>query len=83
MSSEENLEGKLFVQFIALMYLSYIDKMMDEQHLYKDYTLHELLDELDVIECFGHPNRRLQIGEITKKQAELFRKLDVPVPLGV
>lgn len=82
-SSEENLEGKLFVQFIALMYLSYIDKMMDEQNLYKDYTLHELLDELDVIECFGHPSRRLQIGEITKKQVELFKKLDVPVPLGV
>jgi len=65
------------------MYLSYIDKMMDEQNLYKDYTLHELLDELDVIECFGHPSRRLQIGEFTKKQAKLFKKLDVPVPLGV
>lgn len=54
-SSEENLEGKLFVQFVALIYLSYISKAMSEQKLYKTMTMQELLDELDIIECFGHP----------------------------
>ncbi|MEW5784008.1 MAG: hypothetical protein AB1767_02805 [Bacillota bacterium] len=38
-SSEENLEGKLFVQFMALIYLAYIDKAMRENNLYNDYTL--------------------------------------------
>jgi len=51
-SSDENLEGKLFVQFIALIYLSYIDKAMRDNNLYNDYTMQELLDELDIIECF-------------------------------
>jgi len=49
-SSEENFEGKLFIQFVALIYLSYIKKVMNEQGLFKNYTLQELLDELDIIE---------------------------------
>ncbi len=57
-SSEENLEGKLFVQFMALIYLSYINKAMSEQKLFKNYTLYELLDDLDVIEHFEQPGRR-------------------------
>jgi len=51
-SSESSLEGKLFVEFVALIYLSYIQKKMEEKGLFAAYTLHELLDELDVIECF-------------------------------
>ena len=49
-SSDSALEGKLFAQFIALIYLSYIKKQMSEQGLYKSYTMQELLDDLDVIE---------------------------------
>ncbi|RJX23556.1 MAG: IS1634 family transposase [Dethiobacter sp.] len=79
-SSEENLEGKLFVQFVALIYLSYIDKAMRENNFYKDYTLQELLDELDVIERFEQPGRQYHIGEMTKKQIELYRCLEVDVP---
>lgn len=33
-ASEENLEGKLFIQFVVLIYLSYIKKAMDENDLY-------------------------------------------------
>ena len=79
-SSEENLEGKLFVQFVALMYLSYINKAMNEKGLYKDYTLHELLDDLDVIECFEQPSHPARVGEITKKQKDLYSAFGVAVP---
>ena len=51
-SSEQSLDGKLFVQFIALIYLSYITKKMQESNLFKDYTMQEVLDEFDIIECF-------------------------------
>jgi transposase len=71
-SSEENLEGKLFVQFVALIYLSYIKKAMCDNDLFKNYTMQELLDELDVIERFEQPGRRCRIGEITKKQMNLY-----------
>jgi Transposase len=79
-SSEQNLEGKLFVQFVALMYLSYITAAMNKKELFKDYTLHELLDELEVIECFEQPGHKAKLGEITKKQKALYTSLSVSIP---
>ena len=79
-SSEQNLEGKLFVQFVALMYLSYITAAMNEKGMFKDYTLHEILDDLDVIECFELPGKAAVVGEMTKKQKGLFASLGVGVP---
>jgi transposase len=79
-SSEENLEGKLFVQFIALIYLSYIKKAMSEHHLFKQYTMQELLDELDVIERYEQPGCKHRIGEMTKKQMNLYKCLGVNIP---
>lgn len=66
-SSEQSLDGKLFVEFVALIYLSYIKKKMQESNMFKQYTLQEMLDKLDVIECFhtiGHEN---YIGEVLEK----------------
>jgi len=79
-SSEENLEGKLFVQFVALIYLSYIQKAMSDNDLFKRYTLQELLDELDVIERFERPGKRYHVGEMTQKQAGLYKILGFMPP---
>jgi transposase len=79
-SSEENLEGKLFVQFVALIYLSYIKKVMSDKNLFKNYTTQELLDELDIIECFDQPGHKRRIGEMTKKQMDLYESLGVDIP---
>lgn len=82
-SSEQSLDGKLFVQFVALIYLSYITRKMQEEQLFKDYTLQEVLDEFDVIECFAIPGRQLQVGEITKRQTELYQKFEVQPPTSL
>lgn len=79
-SSEENLEGKLFVQFIALIYLSYIKKAMCDNDLFKEFTLQELLDELDIIERFDQPSHEHRIGEMTNKQTNLFKCLGIDIP---
>jgi transposase len=79
-SSEENLDGKLFVQFIALIYLARIDKVMRDNDLYKDYTIQELLDEMDVIECFEQPGKKTHIGEMTKKQLALYEAFGIDPP---
>lgn len=76
-SSESSLEGKLFVEFVALIYLSYIQKKMEEKGLFANYTLHELLDELDVIECFMEPGIAPIQGEVLKKQEQIYRDLEV------
>ena len=80
-SSESSLEGKLFVEFVALIYLSYIKKKMEEAGLFSRYTMHELMDELDVIECFTEPGKAPIQGEVLMKQEQLYRDLGVtPLP---
>lgn len=82
-SSDQSLDGKLFVEFIALIYLSYLKKGMQEKYLFKKYTMHEFLDELDVIECFENPGRDPRIGEITKLQAALYEAMGVVSPASL
>lgn len=79
-SSDLSLDGKLFVQFIALIYLSYIKKKMSDKDLYKNYTMQEVFDEFDIIECFEQPGCELRIGEVTKRQNELYKAMDILAP---
>ena len=79
-ASEENFEGKLFVQFVALQLMSYIKKQMDENGLFKDYTMQSLLDELDTIEYYQQPGKAHHLSEITKKQRKLYELMQVPAP---
>ncbi|WP_222622735.1 hypothetical protein [Paenibacillus sp. PAMC21692] len=61
-SSEQSLDGKLFIEFVALIYLSYIKKQMQDSGLFKTYTMQGIL--VDVIECFEAPGQKLRIGEL-------------------
>jgi transposase len=79
-SSDASLEGKLFVEFIALIYLSYIKKRMGDNNLYKSYTLQGLLDEVDMIECFTEPGKSLFVGEVLQKQRQIYKGMDVLAP---
>jgi hypothetical protein len=82
-SSEQSLDGKLFVQFVALIYLSYIKKQMQVKDLLRDYTLPGLLDKLDVIECFEQPGKALWVGEILDVQTQLYHDLGVIPPTSL
>ena len=79
-ASEENFEGKLFVQFIALSIMSYIKKSMDDNGLFKNYTMQSLLDELDVIEYYQQPGKAHHLSEITDKQRKLYEYMNVRCP---
>ncbi len=79
-SSEQSLDGKLFIQFVALIYLSYIKKQMQEKDIFKKYSLTDLLDKLDVIECFEQPGKVLRVGEMVEKQEQLYFDLGVAPP---
>ena len=76
-SSESSLEGKLFVEFVALIYLSYIKKKMEKAGLFSRYTMQELLDELDIIECFQELGKAPIQGEVLKKQEQIYCDLGV------
>ena len=71
-SSHEALEGKLFVQFVALIYIAYIHQIMLKSGLYKNYSIQSLLDEFDIVEVFKYIGKKPHFSETTKKQRELF-----------
>ena len=79
-SSELSLNGKLFVEFIALIYLSYLKKAMQDAKLFDKWTMQGLLDELDTIELFEAPGHGRMLGEVTVKQEQLYTALGVNPP---
>ena len=79
-SSEENFEGKLFVQFVALELMSYIKKRMDDNKLFNNYTMQSLLDALDIIELYQQPGKAPHVSEVTEKQRKLYELMGVDAP---
>jgi transposase len=79
-SSDLSLNGKLFVEFIALIYLSYVKHKMQKANLFDKWTLQGLLDELDVIELFEAPGYGRILGEVTQKQKDLYTSLGINIP---
>ena len=78
--SEKNLDGKIFNEFIALILISHLDHKMKEANLYKMYTMQQLLDTLDVIECFEDKSHALRLGELLNKQVAIYEALGVAPP---
>ena len=79
-SSELSLNGKLFVEFIALIYLSYVKNTMSEAGLFDKWTMQGLLDDLDTIELLEAPGHGRLIGEVTETQKKIYEAFDVEPP---
>ena len=75
--SEKNLDGKIFTEFVALILISHLDHKMKEANLYRTYSMQQLLDRLDVLECFEDEGHKLRIGELMNKQADIYEALGV------
>ncbi len=80
-SKDENFSGKVFVQFVALMVLSRLRKVMTDKKLFTSFSYRQLLDEVDVIEYFEYAGQRGHWGEITVKQGLILRAFSVDLPL--
>ena len=79
-SSELALNGKLFVEFIALIYLSYVKKKMQDAKLFEFWKLQGLLDELDTIELLEAPGHGRVLGEVRKNQSDIYLALGIEPP---
>ncbi len=51
--------------------------MKEDSGLLSSYTMHELLDEPDVIEYFQTPEKSPFQGEVLKKREQIYRDLGV------
>jgi transposase len=78
--SDQALAGKFFLQFLSLIYISYIHKHMKDNHLYRNYTMQSLFDFLDVIERYEYGNQRYHCSEITQKQKDIYAYFGASLP---
>jgi transposase len=70
--SKENAEGRLFVKFITSILYSSISKIMKEKALFKNYSLRELMLELNKIQRTQINKKNIIFSELTKKILEAF-----------
>ncbi|HAV10214.1 MAG TPA: transposase, partial [Dehalococcoidia bacterium] len=79
--SSPAMDGRLFVQFIALIYMSALRKKMKETGLIDKYTVQELLLEMETLTQVRYSGKYGQIlTEITKPQRLIMERLKVSAP---
>jgi transposase len=75
---EASMKGRLFIQFIALILISYIQQVINKQETFKFDTVSELLEELELLNTVKFASHYGQItSELTKKQKEIFVVFDL------
>jgi len=80
MHSSATADGRLFVQFIALILMSALRKQMRESGLIEHYTVRELLREMDTLTKINYSGKYGHIlTELTKPQRQILKALDIPI----
>lgn len=81
MHSIETVDGRLFVQFIALILMSELRREMRESKLIEFYTVRELLLEMDPLTKIRYEGKYgLILTEVTKPQREILSLLKIKLP---
>lgn len=81
MHSSATVDGRLFVQFLALIYVSALRKEMRKSKLLERYTVRELLQEMDTLTKIKYSGKYGHIlTEITKPQREILEGLGIALP---
>jgi len=76
--SSSVMDGRLFIQFIALIYMSALRKKMRETGLIEKYTVRELLLEMETLTKVSYSGKYGHIlTEITKPQRHIIESLGV------
>jgi transposase len=82
MHTIETVDGRLFVQFIALIFTSALRREMRQSKLIEKYTVRELLLEMDPLTKIRYVGKYGQIlTEITKPQREILELLNIELPV--
>jgi transposase len=78
MHSSEAVNGRLFVQFIALIYISALRKDMRSTGLIKQYTTREMLQEMETLTKIKYSGKYGYIlTELTKQQRDILKCLKI------
>lgn len=75
---QENMKGRLFIQFISLILVSYIHKVMSDEDLFKFGSMSCLLKELKLLNTVSTTGtKKLIFSEQTKRQREIFEAFGI------
>lgn len=81
MHSSAAVDGRLFVQFIALIYMSALRREMRKSCLIEKYTIRELLQEMETLTKVKYSGKYGHIlTEVTKPQRQILKELDIALP---
>lgn len=81
MHTIETVDGRLFVQFIALILISALRREMRSSRLIENYTVRELLLELDPLTSIRYAKKYgTLVTEVTKPQREILGLLNIAIP---
>jgi transposase len=84
MHSSATVDGRFFIQFIALIYLSALRKEMRRTNLIERYTVRELLQEMETLTKVKYTGKYGHIiTEVTKQQREILTQLNISLPQKV
>ena len=76
----KTVDGRMFVQFIALIIRSALREEMKVTKLTQHYSVNELLDEMQTLMRINFTQHGSKIiTEITKKQRDILQKIDVQI----
>ncbi|MBF0544695.1 MAG: transposase [Candidatus Riflebacteria bacterium] len=79
--SDERMQNKLFVGFIALIMMSHLHKVMSGKRLYKNLSMDKLLITLSKIKTARINGTRF-IRPVTKEQREILAAFDLEMSVG-
>jgi transposase len=75
------MDGRLFVQFVALIYMSALRKKMRDTGLIDEYTVRELLMEMETLTKVRYSGKYGHIlTEISKPQRIIMETLNIGLP---
>jgi transposase len=79
--SKDVINGRLFIKFISLILYSALANKMREKDLFKHYSIKEIMYELKKLRIVEMHNGLSYLTEISKRQRELYSKLEVKTPI--
>ena len=81
MHKSSTVDGRLFIQFLALILISALRKEMRVSGLIEKYTVHELLREMETLTKVNYSGKYGHIlTEVTKAQRDILEALDIQMP---
>ena len=67
-----NMRGSIFINFLSLILITWIDHVMKEKNLYKKMSKGKLYKILDRLKLYELATGETMLGEVSKKQKDIF-----------